>query len=213
MNNSSGKSDQNISAQDQSMFGFRPQVVITAAVFIIAFIGNTFVIAVVKRKTKGPINDLFIVNLSLSDILFVGVCLINYIFLALKSGLFYCTAIRPLPTIAFCASIFTMTSMAVIKMSDHVLSAQAKSAKTKSLLLDRHYLAVVIDYQFTNLACCHGYITGKMPRKMAVGEIQRRIHHRFLVIKGHFAADHYNKCLRENRIVSNEEQTSTNLLK
>ena len=117
MNNSSGKSDQNISAQDQSMFDFRPQlqVTITSAVFIIAFIGNAFVIAVVKRKTKRPINDLFIVNLSLSDILFVGVCLINYIFLALKPGLFYCTAIRPLPTIAFCASIFTMTSMAVIR--------------------------------------------------------------------------------------------------
>ena len=98
-------------------------------------------------------------------------------------------------------------------MSDHVLSAQAKSAKTKSLLLDRRYLAVVNDYQFTNLACCHGYITRKMPRKMALGEIQRRLHHRFLVIKGHFAADHYNKCPRENRIVSNEEQTSTNLLK
>ena len=98
-------------------------------------------------------------------------------------------------------------------MSHHVLSAQAKSAKTKSLLLDLHYLAVVIDYQFTNLACCHGYITGKMPRKMALGEIQRRLHHRFLVIKGHFAAAHYNKCLRENLIVSNEEQTSTNLLK
>ena len=117
MNNSSGKSDQNISAQDQSMFDFRPQlqVTITSAVFIIAFIGNAFVIAVVKRKTKRPINDLFIVNLSLSDILFVGVCLINYIFLELKPGLFYCTAIRPLPTIAFCASIFTMTSMAVIR--------------------------------------------------------------------------------------------------
>ncbi|XP_073243575.1 galanin receptor type 1-like [Porites lutea] len=115
MNNSSGKSDQNISAQDQSMFDFRSQVVITSAVFIIAFIGNAFVIAVVKRKTKRPINDLFIVNLSVSDILFVGVCLISYIFLALKPGLFYCTAIRPLPTIAFCASIFTMTSMAVIR--------------------------------------------------------------------------------------------------
>lgn len=194
------------------MFDFGPQVVITSVVFIVAFIGNAFVIAVVKRKTKRPINGLFIVNLSVSDILFVGVCLINYIFLALKPGLFYCTAIRPLPTIAFCVSIFTMTSIAVIRCRI-MCSAQAKSAKTKSLLLDLHYLAVVIDYQFTNLACCHGYITGKMPRKMALGEIQRRLHHRFLVIKRHFAADHYNKCLRENRIVSNEEQTSTNLLK
>lgn len=115
MNNSSGKSDQNIFAQDQSMFDFRPQVAITSVVFMIAFIGNAFVIAVVKRKSKRPINDLFIVNLSVSDVLFVGVCLINYIFRALKPGLFYCTAIRPLPTIAFCASIFTMTSMAVIR--------------------------------------------------------------------------------------------------
>ena len=42
------------------MFDFRPQVTITSVVFIVAFIGNAFVIAVVKRKSKRPINDLFL---------------------------------------------------------------------------------------------------------------------------------------------------------
>ena len=75
-------------------------------------------IAVVKQKNRRSINDLFIVNLSISDLLFVAVMVINGIFIELSSGSlssFFCAAIRPLPTIAFCLSVLTMTSMAVVR--------------------------------------------------------------------------------------------------
>ena len=120
MNNSSDAylvTGQNRFEPDEKRFNWRVELVINCITLFIAAIGNAFVIAVVKQKNRRSINDLFIVNLSISDVMFVAVMVVNGIFVELSSGslsLFFCAAIRPLPTIAFCVSVLTMTSMAVI---------------------------------------------------------------------------------------------------
>ena len=121
MNNSSDAylvTGQNRFEPDEKRFNQRVELVINCIALFIAVIGNAFVIAAVKQKIRRSINDLFIVNLSISDLLFAAVMVIKGIFVELSSGsvsLLFCVAIRPLPTIAFCLSVLTMTSMAVVR--------------------------------------------------------------------------------------------------
>lgn len=79
-------------------------------------IGNAFVMDVVKRKVNKSSHDFFIVNLSISDVLFATVCLSRTFLIVLHpTSLLVCIAIRLLPTVDFCLSIFTTTSMAMLR--------------------------------------------------------------------------------------------------
>lgn len=113
MNFSSGSSSS--TAADDS-FAVPVKLIMIMITFVISVIGNAFVMTVVKRKIDRSVHDLFIVNLSISDVLFVTVSLSSSILVVLHSrSLFFCTVIRPLPTMTFCLSIFTIASMAILR--------------------------------------------------------------------------------------------------
>lgn len=112
MNSSSGafwSTSRNASAR-------QVELTINIITYVVSVIGNAFVMAVVRRKVNKTIHDVFIVNLSISDVLFVTVELLRSLSLVLHPPpLLYCTAIRNLPTMAFCLSIFTIASMAILR--------------------------------------------------------------------------------------------------
>lgn len=102
----------------QNRFKVRVQLVANCITMFIAVIGNALVVAVIKQKANRCINDLFIVNLAISDVLFVAVSLLLNIFFEMFPGslsLFHCAALRPLGITTFCLSIFTVTSMAIVR--------------------------------------------------------------------------------------------------
>ena len=114
MNNSS----QSISgSQDGCRITTLSTVRITAywIIFTLGIVGNTFVLVALKRKRRRTANDWFILNLTISDLLFI-VCLTSDIYVELASSpynTFFCQVLRPLSTVIFSASIFTMTTMAL----------------------------------------------------------------------------------------------------
>ncbi|XP_031553169.1 neuropeptide FF receptor 2-like [Actinia tenebrosa] len=86
--------------------------------FIIGSIGNILVIIiVVKKRTKRTANDIFIMSLAVSDltlILFLPLQIID-LFGKLPFNVFTCNFVRPLMTVTFFVSIFTLTAMAVYR--------------------------------------------------------------------------------------------------
>jgi uncharacterized membrane protein YiaA len=88
------------------------------ATFVIGLIGNILVlIIVVKKRTKRTANDIFIMSLSISDltlILFLPLQ-ICALFGKLPANIFICNFVRPLMTVTFFVSIFTLTTMAVYR--------------------------------------------------------------------------------------------------
>ena len=84
-------------------------------IFTLGIVGNTFVLVALKRKRRRTANDWLILNLTISDLLFI-VCLTSDIYIELASSpynTFFCQVLRPLSTVIFSASIFTMTIMAL----------------------------------------------------------------------------------------------------
>ena len=84
-------------------------------IFTLGIVGNTFVLVALKRKRRRTANDWLILNLTISDLLFI-VCLTSDIYVELASSpynTFFCQVLRPLSTVIFSASIFTMTIMAL----------------------------------------------------------------------------------------------------
>nr|UQI50256.1 neuropeptide FF receptor 2 [Haliclona caerulea] len=86
--------------------------------FVIGSIGNILVIIiVVKKRTKRTANDIFIMSLAVSDltlILFLPLQICE-LFGKLPVNLFTCNFVRPLMTVTFFVSIFTLTTMAVYR--------------------------------------------------------------------------------------------------
>lgn len=86
--------------------------------FIIGSIGNILVIIiVVKKRTKRTANDIFIVSLAVSDltlIFFIPLQILD-LFQKLPYNVFICNFVRPLMTVTFFVSIFTLTTMAVYR--------------------------------------------------------------------------------------------------
>lgn len=86
--------------------------------FIIGSIGNILVILiVVKKRTKRTANDIFIMSLAVSDltlILFIPLQICD-LFEKLPTNAFTCNFVRPLMTVTFFVSIFTLTTMAVYR--------------------------------------------------------------------------------------------------
>ena len=104
-------------------------VIVQTSIFflILAFgtVGNILVLAVEKgkRKKKRTPNDIFIINLAISDLLFLFVNVpsnvrnINRLLHGTPRpySLLYCAAVRPVVTMTFCVSIFTITTMAIYR--------------------------------------------------------------------------------------------------
>lgn len=84
-------------------------------ILTLGIVGNVFVAIALKRKRRKNANDWFILNLTISDLLFI-VSLASDIHVELASSpynIVFCKALRPLSTVLFSASIFTMTAMAL----------------------------------------------------------------------------------------------------
>ena len=84
-------------------------------ILTLGIVGNVFVAIALKGKRRKTANDWFIVNLTISDLLFI-VSLVSDIHVELASSPYnsvFCKALRPLSTVLFSASIFTMTAMAL----------------------------------------------------------------------------------------------------
>ena len=86
------------------------------ATFVIGLIGNLLVLIVIAAKhTKKTVNDLFIMNLAVSDltlIFFLPLHIYN-MFHPIRVNAFLCHFIFPLMTVSFFVSVYTLTSMAI----------------------------------------------------------------------------------------------------
>ncbi|KAJ7373770.1 hypothetical protein OS493_011379 [Desmophyllum pertusum] len=89
-----------------------------AAAFILGLLGNLLVIIIVAaRRDRRTANDIFILNLAISDLMYLFVCLptnVYMMFADIQYDLF-CRLIWPLMTVTVNLSIFTLTSMAVFR--------------------------------------------------------------------------------------------------
>ena len=84
-------------------------------IFTLGLLGNAFVLVALKRKRRKTANDWFILNLTIADLLLI-VCLASDVYVELASSpydTFFCKGMRPLSTVVFSVSIFTMTTMAL----------------------------------------------------------------------------------------------------
>ncbi|XP_022782130.1 neuropeptide FF receptor 2-like [Stylophora pistillata] len=84
--------------------------------FFIGLTGNILVVVIiVTRKTSKRLNDIFVLNLSVSDLCLILFCLPPLIYVQLVGSVtspFYCKFVWPMVTVSFSASILTITSMA-----------------------------------------------------------------------------------------------------
>lgn len=89
-----------------------------AVAFVLGLLGNLLVIIiVVARRKRRTANDLFILNLAISDLMYLFVCLPTNIYMMFADIQydFFCRLIWPLMTVTVNISIFTLTSMAVFR--------------------------------------------------------------------------------------------------
>ena len=86
------------------------------ATFAIGLIGNLLVlIVIIAKRAKKTVNDLFIMNLAVSDLMlifFLPLHIYN-MFDTIRVTVFFCHFIRPLMTASFFVSVYTLTSMAI----------------------------------------------------------------------------------------------------
>ncbi|EDO45615.1 predicted protein, partial [Nematostella vectensis] len=95
---------------------------LTLAVYIITFVlgavGNFLVFGVIftKKERKTP-NDVFLINLATADLTAVSISLPVKLYQLfppfLPANNFVCKVVVPMVSVPFCASIFTITSMAI----------------------------------------------------------------------------------------------------
>ena len=94
-----------------------PRIVISVLTMILGITGNILVLLTVANRKKRTGNDLFIVNIAVSDL----IVLITYLPLKSDELIFckittfptYCKILWPLAQLTFFVSIFTMTAMAI----------------------------------------------------------------------------------------------------
>lgn len=115
MNNSTGQQ------QDQPNISNIEKYIILSfflATFVIGLVGNILVLVIVaKRRVKRTANDVFIMNLAVSDLtmIFFLPLQISELFGTFPGNVFTCNFVRPLMTVTFFVSIFTLTTMAVYR--------------------------------------------------------------------------------------------------
>lgn len=86
------------------------------ATFAIGLIGNLLVlIVIVAKRAKKTVNDLFIMNLAVSDLTLIFFLPLHIygMFYTIPVNAFFCHFIRPLMTVSFFVSVYTLTSMAI----------------------------------------------------------------------------------------------------
>lgn len=86
------------------------------ATFVIGLIGNLLVlIVIIAKRTKKTVNDLFIMNLAVSDLTLIFFLPLHIygMFHTIPVTAFFCHFIRPLMTASFFVSVYTLTSMAI----------------------------------------------------------------------------------------------------
>ncbi|XP_068673605.1 neuropeptide Y receptor type 6-like [Montipora foliosa] len=89
-----------------------------AVTFVLGLLGNLLVIIIVAaRQKRRTANDIFILNLAISDLMYLFVCLPTNIYMMFADIQydFFCRLIWPLMTVTVNISIFTLTSMAVFR--------------------------------------------------------------------------------------------------
>lgn len=93
----------------------KAQLCVYVLTFLLGSVGNVLVLLVVRSKKNRTVNDLFIVNLAISDLLLI-VSLPIYtvkILVTFRHTTAFCKSISPLATMTFFVSVFTLTSMAI----------------------------------------------------------------------------------------------------
>lgn len=89
-----------------------------AVAFIVGLLGNLLVIIIVAaRRHRRTANDIFILNLAISDLVYLFVCLPTNVYMMFADIQYdlYCLLIWPLMSVTVNLSIFTLTSMAVFR--------------------------------------------------------------------------------------------------
>lgn len=86
--------------------------------FVLGVVGNVLVFWVIfAKKERRTTNDIFLVNLAAADLLSVSISLpLKFLLLVaplIPLSCLVCKVVYPLMTLPYCASIFTITSMAV----------------------------------------------------------------------------------------------------
>ena len=94
------------------------QQVFYIATFIVGIPANLLVILIVAaRRDRRTANDIFILNLAISDLMYLFFCLPTNMYMMFADIQYnlYCRLIWPLMTVAVNLSIFTLTSMAIFR--------------------------------------------------------------------------------------------------
>ena len=93
----------------------KAQLCVYVLTFLLGSIGNVLVLLVIRSKKNRTVNDLFIVNLAISDLLMIGFLPIYTakILVTFRLTTAFCKSISPLATMTFFVSVFTLTSMAI----------------------------------------------------------------------------------------------------
>ena len=93
----------------------KAQLCVYLLTFLLGSVGNILVLLVVRGKKHRTVNDLFIVNLAISDLLMIGFLPVYFvkIFITFHHSTAFCKTITPLATMTFFVSVFTLTSMAI----------------------------------------------------------------------------------------------------
>lgn len=93
----------------------KAQLCVYVLTFLLGSIGNVLVLLVIRSKKNRTVNDLFIVNLAISDLLMIGFLPIYtvQILVTFRHTTAFCKSISPLATMTFFVSVFTLTSMAI----------------------------------------------------------------------------------------------------
>jgi len=93
-------------------------LIVYVVTFVLGVVGNILVFLVIfAKKERRTSNDIFLVNLAVSDLLTVSVSLpLKFLLLVdpfIPMSCFVCKILYPLMTVPYCASIFTITSMSM----------------------------------------------------------------------------------------------------
>ncbi|KAJ7385519.1 hypothetical protein OS493_015091 [Desmophyllum pertusum] len=93
----------------------KAQLCVYVLTFLLGSVGNVLVLLVVRSKKNRTFNDLFIVNLAISDLLMIGFLPVYTVKILVKfhHTTAFCKIISPLATMTYFVSVFTLTSMAI----------------------------------------------------------------------------------------------------
>lgn len=107
-------------------------------IFILGLVGNVFVLYALKqKKRRRTANDWFILNLTISDILLI-MCIPADVYLEVGNfpyNIFFCKVQRPLSTLVYFVSIFTITAMALERHQVITKPFQPKMEQQRAFLV------------------------------------------------------------------------------